>query len=230
MGKTIQLLLDPTRATLHRSQGPPKGGVTTLGVWQILAAGFAGRPRTRRLSQITGSLPSSLRQLHVIEVVCGRKQDRRCRFLTRRQGRRAVVTPWKDLVKLAAPIKTIARVRQLHAVELSLRFPRCGGDRWLQTRHVRRHRCFGKSARSRPCQVWRAQGGYGNQALVTPRSDGFGVRHVIACPGTALRIMELGATYRREGRHSLTVTDLTAQSPVLLHQLRRLTSPKRRRR
>jgi hypothetical protein len=232
VGTPIQLLLDPTRATLRGGVRPRKGS-TTLGLWEILAARFAGRPRTARLSLATSGLPADLRQLHVIEVVCGKKRNKQCRFLTRLQGRRARVTSWKELVKLAAPIQTVARVRQLHAAELSLRFPRCVGDARRPTRqqtakHGRRSRCFGQGANHQACQFWRAQHGYGNEAEITSLFSGFAVRHVIACPGKKLRVLELQATYKRKGHHSLTVTDLTPRASQLLQNVRRLTSPGRR--
>ncbi len=228
VGAPIQLLLDPTRATLRRGASPA-GAPMTLGIWEILAARFAGRPRTQRLSLATSRLPINLRQLHVIEEVCGKKRDRQCRFLTRLQGRRALVTPWKELVKLAAPIDSFARVRQLHAVELSLRFPKCVLDARQAARHRRQHRCFGRRAKSLPCQFWRAQRGIGNEAIISPSFSGYEVRHVIACPGKKLRVVELRATYKRKGRHSLTVTDLNPRASQLLQDVRRLTSPRHRR-
>jgi len=229
VGTPIQLLLDPSRAALRQDRRPPGSGAT-LGLWEILAARFAGRPRTQRLSLASSHLPVTLRRLHAVEVVCGRKPDKRCRFLTRHQGRRSVVTSFGALVRLAAPIGSVDQVRQLHAVQLSLRFGACGGDARRETRRGRRNPCFGRSATWPPCQFWRAQMGYGNAAIVRRRGSRFFVSHVIACPGQKQRVLELHATYERKGRQTLTVTDLTPRASHLLERARRLTSRRRKRR
>lgn len=229
VGVPIQLLLDPARATM-RPGGRPPGAGATLGLWEIRAARFTHRKRTQRLSLATSQLPNSLRHLHVVEVVCGRKSDKRCRFLTRQQGHRSIVTPWKTLVSLAAPINSVKQVRQLHAADLSLRFAGCGGDVRRAAKRRHRHQCFGPSARRQPCLFWRAQQGYGNEAIVTPLGNRYHVWHVLACPGKKLRVLEIRATYRRKGRYSQTVTDLTPRASQLMDKMRRLTSRRRRRR
>jgi len=229
VGKLLQLILDPTQATLSPGRNPAPV-VTPLGAWEIQAARFAGRPRTQRLSLPTSQLPDNLRGLHVVEVQCDRHQNKRCRFLTRQQGRRAVVTPWMTLLKLAAPIQSAKEVQQLHAAALSLRFGQCGGDVRRASKGRGRHLCFGGRARLLPCQFWRALNGYGNEAVVTPRGDGFHVQQVIACQGKTARVLLLEAFYERKGSYSQTVTDLTPRTAQLLDGLRRLTSPRRRRR
>ncbi len=228
VGVPIQLLLDPTRATLGKAPGP--ASAPQLGAWQLQAAEFTGRPRLRRRSLATSKLPDALRQLHVVEVKCDRAPDKRCRYLTRRLGRRSLVTTWKQLVKLAAPIKTPEQVRQLHAADLQLRYPKCGGEVRQTPGRYRRHRCFRRGKRSLSCLFWRAFRGHGNEAQITTGATGVHVHHVLACPGKKLRVLELSTTYGRKGSYSLSVTDLSGRGSVLLQRVRQSTPRWRRRR
>lgn len=229
VGTPLQLILDPARATLRRVRRAT-GLAPLLGMWEIEAARFVGHKRTQRLSLPTSALPDTLRQLHAVEVECNRNKHKRCRFLTRRKGRRSIVTTWKALVKLAAPIGSAKAVRQLHAAMLSLHFGPCVGDVRRASKRRNLHTCFRRRAKLPSCQFWRALNGFGNEALVSPQGNRFHVQHVIACPGKKKRVLQLLATYERKGRHTQTVTDLTPRTARLLQGLRRLTSPRRRRR
>lgn len=226
VGVPIQLLLEPGRPTLAARSGQGSG---TLGLWEIQGARFVHRPRYQRLSLASSALPAKLRQIHAVEVGCDRLPDKRCRFLTRQQGRRALVTPWKELLKLAAPIKDRARVLQLHAIDLQLHFPKCGGDPRRPTEAQKRHPCFRNGMVSVACLFWRATAGFGTAPVVSG-ADPFSVRHVLRCPGKKLRVLQLDTTYGQQGRHRRKVTDLSSRSSQILHGVRRLTSPGRRRR
>lgn len=223
VGVPIQLLLEPGRPTLA------KGRIASarLGLWEIRQAQFAHRPRYQRLSLASSTLPASLRQLHAVEVGCDRQPDRRCRFLTRQQGRRALVTPWKELLRLAAPIQDRARVLQLHAIDLQLHFPKCGGDPRRPSAAQRRHPCLRSGMVTMACLFWRATAGFANAPVVSGK-DPFTVRHVLRCPGQKLRVLQLDTSYGRQGRHRRRVTDLSGQASRILHRVRRLTSPGRR--
>jgi hypothetical protein len=228
VGLPIQLLLDPARPSLRRTaQAAQATPASPRGVWEIVAARFAGRRRTRRLSLATSQLGERLREVHLVEVVCGRP-GKRCRFLTRQQGRRSVVTRWKDLTRLAAPLASVAQVRQLHRALLALRFPDCGGDARRPTRSTG-HPCLRGHAGRLACLYWRAHQGFGNEPIVTALGDAFHVRHVVSCAGKKLRVVELAARFERSGGHTLAVKDLTAHADALEAQLRRLTSRRRRR-
>jgi hypothetical protein len=196
-------------------------------VWEIVAARFAGRRRTRRLSLATSQLGERLREVHVVEVACGRP-PKRCRFLTRQQGRRSVATSFSELTRLAAPLSSAAQVRQLHQALLALRFPDCGGDARRPTRSTG-HLCLRGHAGGLPCLYWRAHQGFGNEPIVTALGNEFHVRHVVGCAGKKLRVVELAARFERAGGHTLAVKDLTAHADVLEAHLRRLTSHRPRR-
>jgi hypothetical protein len=180
---------------------------------------------------MTSKLTPALNLLHAVEVPCRKGPRKRCRFLTRMQGDRAVVTTLKELRRLAAPIDSKGRVLHLHAAMMAIRYFHCVGDsRRVSARS--RHPCARSAvAATRPaCQLWRAQHGYATPPKAQEMRDQWNVSHVVSCPAKALRVLRIEETYTRKGGHSERIVDLTKRLQSLDEVLRKLTRPRRRRR
>jgi hypothetical protein len=251
VGKQIQLLLDPSRAQLRAARPRPKPrsqmasrsgrkrsrrlsaffpttGVS--GIWEVTGARFPDRPRLRRVSLPSSKLPAVLNVLHAVEVPCGNKGQKRCRYLTRQRGHRSLAMSLKGLHKLAAPIDSRGRVLHLHAALLALRFPKCGGDTRRASRKDK-HLCarWPQLSGTRACQFWRAQHGYATPPSVHQQSGTWRVLHVISCPAKKLRILQLDETYAEDGKHRLKVHDLARRTKEIDAELRRMKRSRGRR-
>lgn len=230
-GEPVELLLDPTRPSLlgpgprpaPRPSAPSIGAPEPdVGLWEILDAQLAGRPRSRRLDLDTSAFGDRLRQVSLVEVPCPAPGGS-CGFLTRTDGYRDTALELGTLLRQAAPVTRPREVRQLFALLRALKYPRCSSGEARQA--APHHPCLarGRPAVSEPCLWWRALNGHRTPLHVAAATSALLATQVLSCPGPKHRILRVEAEFARNGDLRLRETDLAARADALEAALQKMT-------